>query len=252
MTGSGLSFYRHQGGNPTATRNPPEDMSKKHNGRTATVEDIPGPINMPNGNTNQHNNQNDHISCNTRVNIMLATLNMKECSLFLLDLSLISKWNKVHSLIKTHYIGILALQETYLSKAQVTEIYHVYRRYLKVFNSSPSTNSVGIAFVLNKEITNYLHMNFHIIILGQMIALTIKWHQGKVIILINIYVPNGHDVHLMFWEEIRTQMDSTSLHPDILLEDFNIVEEPIDQALAQSDNENATNSLRDFCATYNL
>ena len=85
-----------------------------------------------------------------------------------------------------------------------------------------------------------------------MIALTIKWHQGKVIILINIYVPNGHDVHLMFWEEIRTQMDSTSLHPDILLEDFNIVEEPIDQALAQSDNENATNSLRDFCATYNL
>ena len=73
-------------------------------------------------------------------------------------------------------------------------------------------------------------MSLHILILGRAITLTTKWHQNKTITLTNIYIPNNHMEHSSFWEKIQTKLDHANLQLDILMGDFNIVNNPIDRA----------------------
>jgi len=66
-------------------------------------------------------------------------------------------------------IGVLCIQETHLCPEHQSQIESIYARRLLVLNSSdPSRpgSSAGVAFILNKEITNTSNAKLHVIIPG--------------------------------------------------------------------------------------
>ncbi|KAG1734855.1 Endonuclease/exonuclease/phosphatase [Suillus occidentalis] len=114
-------------------------------------------------------------------------------------------------------------------------------------------NSAGIAFVLNKEMVNTTDAKMVVLIPGRAAALSLKWHNEKTITILNIYAPNNHNSHTMFWDTIRQQWTNNNLGElDFMLGDFNITEDPLDRAPARFDNEQAVSALRNFRTSLNL
>ncbi|ETW82842.1 hypothetical protein HETIRDRAFT_426345 [Heterobasidion irregulare TC 32-1] len=164
----------------------------------------------------------------------------------------ISKWAEISNLMKKNRIGVLALQETHLMDKHLDEIHKLHGRQILVLNSSMGTNMGGVAFVLNREITNTQNIEMTTIVPGQALLITLMWHQTSKVTLLNIYAPNDYESHPLFWDTIRTQILNTNARPDIMLGDFNLVEDPIDRAPARPDSEEATTALRKLRSALNL
>ncbi|KAG1813449.1 hypothetical protein EV424DRAFT_1473460 [Suillus variegatus] len=92
-------------------------------------------------------------------------------------------------------------------------------------------NSAGIAFVLNKELTNASSATMEVLIPGRAAILSINWHNNETIKILNV----------------------THTGPlDFMLGDFNLTENPIDWAPARLDNEAAVDALRDLKSVLNM
>ncbi|KAG2738875.1 DNase I-like protein, partial [Suillus brevipes Sb2] len=153
-------------------------------------------------------------------------------------------------------IGILCLQETHLDNQHETQIDTLYARRMKVINSKdptrPST-SAGVAFVINRELTNTDNIETFELIPGRALVLKIKWHSNETLTILNIYAPNNLTQHPDFWERINAKWQEHNLpHPDFMLGDFNVTEDPLDRAPAKLDNENAISALRELRQNLNL
>lgn len=152
--------------------------------------------------------------------------------------------------MKEKHIGLLCLQETHLTEEHKHQIEHLFSHHLLVLNShdlSRPGNSVGVAFILNKELTNTLDAKMTVIIPGCATVLTISWHNEKKITILNTYVPNSPSEYPTFWEKITIKWAELQLSkPDIMLGDFNLMEDPIDHAPAYPNNEPAITTLRDL------
>jgi len=186
----------------------------------------------------------------TRVNIKIATLNIKGHTSPSLGLSQTSKWVAINCTMRDQKIGILCIQESHLCPEHMTQIDNLYAQRLKVMNSSNPDcpgSSAGIAFVLNKEITNTENATLQVIIPGRAAILSINWHNNKKLKILNIYAPNNLNEHKTFWDKIRTEWQHLNLEsPDLMLGDFNLTEDPIDRAPARLDHEAAIDALRDL------
>ncbi|EPQ51943.1 DNase I-like protein, partial [Gloeophyllum trabeum ATCC 11539] len=153
-------------------------------------------------------------------------------------------------------IGILAVQETHLDRNYVADIHELYEKRLKVLNSpdpSRATASAGVAFILNREITNTADITFTEIIPGRAALLTTKWHKSEQFSILNIYAPNDYAQHAPFWSTIQSYWTDNSLpQPTFMMGDFNIVEDQIDRSPPHADPPQATNALRETRLTLNL
>lgn len=114
-------------------------------------------------------------------------------------------------------------------------------------------SSAGIAFILNRDIMNAENATMQVIIPGRAAMLSINWHQDKRINVLNIYASNNLSDHKAFWDKIRTEWQCLNLAtPDLMLGDFNLMEDPIDCAPARPDYEGAIDALRDLRNTLNI
>ncbi|KAG2738232.1 DNase I-like protein, partial [Suillus brevipes Sb2] len=153
-------------------------------------------------------------------------------------------------------IGILCLQETHLTEEHENQINTLYSRRLRVINSKDRErpgSSAGVAFVLNKELTNTENIEFKEIIPGRALILKTRWHNNEELTILNIYAPNNPAEHYNFWTTIKdSEMGRNNQQIDLLLGDFNLTEDPLDRAPARMDNEAATDALRDLRETLNV
>ncbi|GBE79119.1 hypothetical protein SCP_0203160 [Sparassis crispa] len=68
-----------------------------------------------------------------------------------------------------------------------------------------------------------------------------------------IYAPNGTSDNENFWIDLRAAWEHAHLHrPDILLRDFNLVEDALDRLPCHSDPTTAVSALTDLCLHFNL
>ncbi|EPS96546.1 hypothetical protein FOMPIDRAFT_64154, partial [Fomitopsis schrenkii] len=129
--------------------------------------------------------------------------------------------------------GVLALQETHLTQRDVDVIHSLFGRRLKVLNSPDPINATaarGVAFVLNREIVDVKDFTLLEVVPGRALLLTLKWHAETKLSLLNIYAPNAGAENETFWQTLRTKsQEGEGLHPDVMLGDFNLVEEAIDR-----------------------
>lgn len=157
----------------------------------------------------QHNNDSGNQPKKrnkTRANLHIASLNMKGRTSTQLEYNEISKWSVIHQVMREKKIGILCLQETHLTEDHENQINTLYSRRLRVINSKDRErpgSSAGVAFVLNKELTNTENIEFREIIPGRALILKTRWHNNEELTILNIYAPNNPTEHHNFWKTIK-------------------------------------------------
>ena len=166
------------------------------------------------------------------------------------------KWNSLNILTREQKFGIIALQETHLDETTVTKIHDIYGRRLRVFFSAPeqgASNSQGVAFVLNREIVDIMDVKQKDLIPGRAILLSMNWHAGRSITLLNIYAPNDTNENVQFWRTLSDRLNENETNkPEVVMGDFNVTEETLDLLPTREDEINRVESLRNFLRPLNL
>ncbi|KIM65559.1 hypothetical protein SCLCIDRAFT_112766 [Scleroderma citrinum Foug A] len=158
--------------------------------------------------------------------------------------------------MRENKIGLLALQETHLSDQLAEQASNLYQRRLSIINSPHPSNLTGsaeIAFVINKELVKVEDVITHMLIPGRAMYILLKWHHTSTLNAINIYAPNNLSKHPQFWLELQERWAYLHLpKPDLLLGDFNLMEDLIDRAPARHENDRAVTALRECRQTLSV
>ncbi|KAF6742337.1 Endonuclease/exonuclease/phosphatase [Ephemerocybe angulata] len=141
--------------------------------------------------------------------------------------------------MRINRIGILALQETHLTNQALAEVNRIYKNQIMVIQSSDPDNvgSKGVAIALNKRLVAWDETKVKILEPGRVLLLTIPWRNNrKSITILTVYTPNVQKENEKFWSDLHEEfLMRETPRPDILLGDFNVVEEPIDRLPPRGD-----------------
>ncbi|KAH9911754.1 Endonuclease/exonuclease/phosphatase, partial [Fomitopsis serialis] len=166
-----------------------------------------------------------------------------------------NKWNALNIAMREEKIGIIALQETHLDDGWVEQLHRLYGRRMKIINSAATraTAAQGVAFVLNRELTDIGNVSTYVLIPGRAMIIRTKWHLDKYMTILNVYAPNDQNENAAFWRDIATHFETSNTpRPDIILGDFNVVEEAIDRIPMREDQGPAVLALRDLTRYLNV
>jgi exonuclease III len=184
---------------------------------------------------------------NTRATLKVASLNMRGRGT--------EKWNHINQMMRDSRIGILAVQEAHLDDPRVVQLEELFPKRIKIYHTADPTtpNARGVALVLNKELTNISGVTTQEIIPGRAILLQTNWHRESKLTILAIYAPNVAPENQVFWERLQTIWQTRNLpKPDILLGDFNLVEDNVDRLPSHSDSTDATEALDNFKSSLQL
>ena len=145
-------------------------------------------------------------------------------------------------------IGIIVLQEAHLTEGIVDEIHNLYGTRMKVlFSQGDNQRAARVAFVLNKDLAIHRGTTLHEIIPGRALLISIPWHVNLMLTILNIYAPNAPSDNENFWKQLLLAFNTNPFpYPDILLGDFNVVEDTIDRLPSHNDNTNTREALFEF------
>lgn len=125
-----------------------------------------------------------------------------------------------------------------------------------IFPTSPdpdNCNARGITIVLNKRLVNSVGITETTLVPGRAMTITLPWYHDTKINILTVYSPNAPREIRDFWNTIATATDSNpNLKPDIVLGDFNLVEDAIDRIPSRPDNTTTVEKLREFKNKHNL
>jgi exonuclease III len=144
--------------------------------------------------------------------------------------------------------GIISLQEAHLTEEVVNKIHTLFSSRMKVtFSQGDNPRAAGVAFVINKDISIHQGIVTHELVPGCALLISIPWHSNLLLTILNIYAPNTPSENKKFWQGLSNSLDSQLVpYPDILMGDFNMVEDTIDCLPSHNDNANACNALSDL------
>jgi exonuclease III len=150
-------------------------------------------------------------------------------------------------------LWILALQETHLTEREEDELNIKFENDWKIISSiDPNhTNAAGVAFVLNKKLANTEGIIKQNMAAGRALQITIPWRKDIKLTLLNIYAPNNATENETFWNDLKNKIPDDK-KPDVLLGDFNLVEDALDRLPAHRDHAGATTALSDLKAHLHL
>jgi exonuclease III len=148
------------------------------------------------------------------------------------------KWKHINQLMRDNKIATLAIQETHLSPQKVDELNQLFSKSLYIVHSGnpDRPNAKGVAFALNKKETRWQEIKATEVIPGHALHISLPWQVGhKKILILAIYAPNAAYESKTFFKLIKKKWTDLNLPKiDIMLGDFNIVEDTIDRLPAQS------------------
>ena len=167
----------------------------------------------------------------------------------------LNKWMHVPQIIREMKLGLLAIQETHLTEELAKQFEDMFGNNLCLkYSPDPEThNARGVAIVLNKRMIKTDETRETIIIPGRAIMIRIPWQDNGHLNVLAVYAPNPPREIRDFWRNIQDEIDDdVTLRPDIVLGDFNLVEDAIDRIPSKADDPRATEALRDFKMKNNL
>jgi exonuclease III len=197
-----------------------------------------------------------HGGSKLRANINISTLNMNGLTAPTHGMNFHQKWLTINSTLNQHKLAILALQEMHLDQETTECLHQSLGEKMKIISSADPVaphSTAGVGFVINKKQIVPMQFSIYELIPGRAIFLKIKWHKTELTSLVNIYAPTYRLSHPSFWRKILNEHRALNLPIlDFLLGDFNVMEDPIDQVPANSDDQAAVAALRELCLTWNL
>lgn len=187
----------------------------------------------------------------TRAVLKIASLNIRGGG----SQGTTDKWQHMNQLLRDKKIGILAIQETHISNERIEQLHKQFSQRVHILNSRDPEhpNAKGVAFILNKQLTAWKEATCQVIIPGRALLLTIPWHGASNLNVLAVYAPNSPYENAEFWNNITINFcENNYPPPDIMLGDYNLVEESIDRLPAHTDNERAASSLADLKSFFHL
>ena len=193
----------------------------------------------PTGYTAKKKGQNKK---NTRANMTIASLNMRGRYS---DNGKTDKWQDINQYMRESKTNLLTVQETHLTQEDVDNIHDLYGTRLKViFSQGDNHRAAGVAVVINKERSMSAAIEEFEIIPGTALLARMPWHGDLLLTILNVYAPNGPAENETFWKELKQRFATENLpRPDLMMGDFNIVEDAVDQLPAHPDHAGATQAL---------
>ena len=169
------------------------------------------------------------------------------------------KWGSINNVMKKWGIAILALQETHPTDRLQETVSKRFRNTLVAVHSAnpdnPNTTG-GVSFAINKSLIDATKITHQTIIHGRVIMLEIPWGENDKLTIMNVYAPIKNAEKTAFWEELLEKLESEETpDPDIILGDFNLVENPeIDRMINRggADPQAARNAMSNLTTTLNL
>ncbi|KAF9001724.1 hypothetical protein BDQ17DRAFT_1244307, partial [Cyathus striatus] len=142
------------------------------------------------------------------------------------------KWQRINHILRENNIGIISIQETHLREVDELKLNDQFREHICIINSTnPSTpNAAGVAFILHKRNSAWKDAEAIEVQPGRALLLTIQWQKnGALLRILNVYSPNLIPDQIDFWKKIDSMIESHEIpKPDVILGDFNMVEECAD------------------------
>ncbi|KAJ7239219.1 Endonuclease/exonuclease/phosphatase, partial [Mycena haematopus] len=157
------------------------------------------------------------------------------------------KWMRINQIMRDRKIGILALQETHLSPVDVDDVHKLFEKRLQVYATIDplAPTAKGVAIVINKEISNIIGIESKMIIQGRALHLTIPWHGDERLTVLAYYAStdqaeNARDLKTL--EEKSRNLPK----PDVVLGDWNMVEDAIDRLPHNKDRGPVVEAMKDL------
>ncbi|KAF9472507.1 DNase I-like protein, partial [Pholiota conissans] len=175
----------------------------------------------------------------TRAALKIATLNMRGRFSRGID-----KWMHINQIMRAQKIGVLCLQETHLSPEDTESIHNLFGKRLQVYCSiNPAQpNAAGIAIVINKDLAKSDTAQATELVPGRALLVVLPWHPNHTINILGIYAPNIPAENTYFWEKLLLDLRDMPT-PDIMLGDFNMVEDALDRLPPKRDARNSVEAL---------
>ncbi|KAG9220267.1 hypothetical protein CCMSSC00406_0006332 [Pleurotus cornucopiae] len=161
------------------------------------------------------------------------------------------KWTHINQIMRDKKLAILAVQETHMDEARCEAIQSIFGRRLHIVASadeeSPSQKA-GVAIVMNKCHVDTSTETTTVIVSGQAILSTIGWGGKKTLTILAVYAPNQPGENAGFWRKINDFFANhpRTKKPDIMLGDFNMVEDAIDRNPAHNDSPRQVQELAEL------
>ncbi|EIW59707.1 DNase I-like protein, partial [Trametes versicolor FP-101664 SS1] len=158
----------------------------------------------------------------------------------------------INQLVRDEKIGLLALQETHLTSECVDQLNELFGRHLRIYHSElthHATGAGGVALAVNKRLIDPEKCVVTDIQKGRAMAISFPWSTGRELSVVNVYGPNSSAENAVFWRDVKTHCPASV---DILLGDFNVVEDGIDRIPVRAETGNALQALQELLAELRL
>jgi exonuclease III len=154
-------------------------------------------------------------------------------------------------------LAILVLQETHLTKERKCELERWFPKLLIItsYDHDNPSERADIAVVLHKDLTLTENVSMTEIEQGRVIIVQTRWHTNeKPLSILAIYAPNDGVESENFFRDVKGFLEDQNQlrNPDLMLGDFNMVEEAIDCLLMHNDHKNTVNALAAINDKYRL
>ncbi len=158
------------------------------------------------------------------------------------------KWMLINQLMRQNRIAVLALQETHYTQLQADRINQIFTGLMQI-HVSPDPDSPlaarGVAFALNLRVVRDDKVTVRELVPGRAISLSLTRRRGTKLNVLNAYAPNIMADNAAFWQQMLTMANEPGwCRPDVLLGDFNVVEDAMDRAPARNDQDQAVLALQ--------
>lgn len=180
---------------------------------------------------------------------MVTTLNMNGLTAPTSSLNSLEKWSMVNQTLNQYKIAVLALQETHLDQETADRIKQCFGKKMHIEYSqdlvAPHTTA-SVTFIINRTLIAPSTVKVHALHASRALALKINWLESESTNFLNIYAPVNKGAHPRFWDDIeKKHLDHRLPRLDFLLGDFNVTKDTIDRAPVKTDDQLATDKLRD-------
>ncbi|EIW54200.1 DNase I-like protein, partial [Trametes versicolor FP-101664 SS1] len=152
----------------------------------------------------------------------------------------------VNQLVRDRKIAILALQESHLDDGRTESLNRIFGRHMSILHSPDPANSTGargVAIVINKRILKDCAPTVRQIVPGRAILITIPWSEDRKLKILNVYAPNDAAENESFWARLASERLG---RVDLLLGDFNVVEDRADRIPQREDPEGPREALQNL------
>ncbi|KIM79697.1 hypothetical protein PILCRDRAFT_10185 [Piloderma croceum F 1598] len=132
---------------------------------------------------------------------------------------------------------MLTIQETHLKQEEVDDLHNLFGTRLKIlFSQGTNHRAAGVAIVINKDCSMHENIEEYKMIPRRALLAQIPWHESET-----------------FFKELKLKFETKTFSlPDLMMGNFNVVEDAIDRLPAYTDHEGAAQALYDLRALLGL